>query len=247
MKAIVVVPTYNERENLENLVTQIRRQPGNLHILIVDDSSPDGTGDIADRLSAEFPGEIRVLHRPHKEGLGRAYVAAFQYVRKLDYDVICQMDADLSHSPDYLPDLLQAIGTNDLVLGSRYLRGVNVVNWDFKRLILSKLATKYVQVVTGMPFSDATGGFKCWRRETLQAIDFDRVFSNGYLFQIEMTYQAHRMRFRIAEVPIVFYERNFGRSKIAFNIISEALFGVIRLRLRRRPHRLAAAGGEIRR
>lgn len=246
MKAVVVVPTYNERENLEALVTEIRRQPGNLHILVVDDNSPDGTGDIADRLSADFPGEIRVLHRPHKEGLGRAYVAAFQYALQMDYDIICQMDADLSHSPDYLPSLLQAIRTNDLVLGSRYLRGVNVVNWDFKRLVLSKLATKYVQLVTGMPFSDATGGFKCWRRETLAAIDFDRVFSNGYLFQIEMTCQANRMQFRIAEVPIIFYERNFGRSKIDFSIIFEALFGVVRLRLRRRPGRLAAVAMQAR-
>jgi len=243
MKAIVVVPTYNERQNLESLVTEIRRQPGNLHILIVDDSSPDGTGAIADRLSADFPNEIRVMHRPEKEGLGLAYVAAFQYVLKLEYDVIFQMDADLSHRPDYLPDLLQAIGTNDLVIGSRYLPGGNVVNWDFKRMILSKLATRYVQLITGMPFSDATSGFKCWRRETLEAIDFDRVFSNGYLFQIEMSCQAHRMHFRIAEVPIIFYERNFGRSKIDFSIILEALFGVIRLRLRRRPERPTSAAG----
>ena len=243
MKVVVVVPTYNERENLENVVTQIRRQAGNLHILIVDDSSPDGTGDIADRLSSAFPGEIRVLHRPRREGLGRAYVAAFQYALTLDYDVICQMDADLSHNPDYLSDLLKAIGTNDLVLGSRYLRGVNVVNWDFKRLILSKLATRYVQLVTGMPFSDTTSGFKCWRRKTLEAIDFDRIFSNGYLFQIEMTYQAYRMHLRIAEAPIIFYERNLGRSKIDFSIIREALFGVVRLRLRKRPRVRPPASG----
>jgi dolichol-phosphate mannosyltransferase len=237
MKAIVIVPTYNERENLESLVSQIRQQPGNFHILIADDNSPDGTGAIADRLSHEFPGEIRVLHRPRKEGLGRAYVAAFRHVLTLDYDTVIQMDADLSHSPTYLPDFIKAIENSDLVLGSRYLRGVNVVNWDFKRLLLSKLATQYVQVVTGMRFSDTTGGFKCWRRETLEAIDLDQVFSNGYLFQIETTYQAHRMGFRIAEVPIIFYERDFGRSKIDSSIISEALFGVIKLRLTRRPAR----------
>jgi dolichol-phosphate mannosyltransferase len=237
MKAIVIVPTYNERENLESLVSQIRQQPGNFHILIADDNSPDGTGAIADRLSQEFPGEIRVLHRPRKEGLGRAYVAAFRHVLTMDYDTVIQMDADLSHSPAYLPDFIKAIENSDLVLGSRYLRGVNVVNWDFKRLLLSKLATQYVQVVTGMRFSDTTGGFKCWRRETLEAIDLDQVFSNGYLFQIETTYQAHRMGFRIAEVPIIFYERDFGRSKIDSSIISEALFGVIKLRLTRRPAR----------
>jgi dolichol-phosphate mannosyltransferase len=233
MKPVVVLPTYNEKENLRELVSQIRQQPGNLHILIVDDSSPDGTGEIADRLSREFPGEIRVLHRARKEGLGRAYVAAFRHLLKMDYNIVIQMDADLSHSPSYLPALLEQIATCDLVLGSRYIRGVNVVNWDLKRLILSKLATRYAQLVTGMPFTDITSGFKCWRRETLEAIDLDRVFSNGYLFQIETTYRAHRMKFRIAEVPIVFYERNFGRSKIDLGIIMEALLGVIRLRLRR--------------
>ena len=199
----------------------------------MDDASPDGTGELADQLRSEFPGEIDVLHRPRKEGLGRAYVAAFRYALKLDYDVIVQMDADLSHSPAYLPALLNEIANADLVLGSRYIRGVNVVNWDLKRLILSKLATRYAQVVTGMPFSDITSGFKCWRRETLAAIDLDQVFSNGYLFQIETTYRAHRLNFRIAEVPIIFYERNFGRSKIDFGIIFEALLGVIRLRLKR--------------
>ncbi len=231
MKAIVIVPTYNERENLESLVSQIRQQPGNFHILIVDDSSPDGTGNIADQLRDNFPGEVLVLHRPRKEGLGRAYIAAIQYVLTLDYDTILQMDADLSHSPTYLPDFIQAIRHSDLVLGSRYLRGVNVVNWDFKRLILSKLATEYVKIVTGLRLSDTTGGFKCWRRETLEAMDLERVFSNGYLFQIETTYQAHRMGFQISEVPIIFYERDFGRSKIDFSIITEALFGVIKLRL----------------
>jgi len=143
------------------------------------------------------------------------------------------MDADLSHSPAYLPAMLHKIAESDLVLGSRYLRGVNVVNWDLKRLILSKLATRYAQLVTGMRFTDITSGFKCWRRATLEAIDLDRVFSNGYLFQIETTYRAHRMQFRIAEVPIIFYERNFGRSKIDLSVIVEALLGVIRLRFRR--------------
>ena len=231
MKPVVVLPTYNEAENLRDLVCQIRLQPGKFHILIVDDDSPDGTGEIADRLSGEFPGEVQVLHRARKEGLGRAYVAAVRHVLKLDYDVIVQTDADLSHSPVYLPALLREIANSDLVLGSRYVRGVNVVNWDLKRLILSQLATRYAQLVTGMRFTDITSGFKCWRRETLEAIGLDRVFSNGYLFQIETTYRAHRMKFRIAETPIIFYERNFGRSKIHLGIILEALLGVIRLRL----------------
>ena len=232
MRAIVVVPTYNERENLGELVSQIRRHAPDLHILIVDDNSPDGTGVLADELSGASEGTISVLHRPGKQGLGRAYVAGFSHVLKLDYEVILQMDADLSHSPAYLPALLEAIGNNDLVLGSRYVRGVNVVNWDLKRLILSKFATKYVQLVTGMKYTDLTGGFKCWRRSALESIELEKVYANGYLFQIETTYQAHRRDLKIAEVPIIFYDRQVGLSKIDFSIIREALLGVIRLRLR---------------
>jgi dolichol-phosphate mannosyltransferase len=230
---LVVLPTYNEAQNLREVVAQIRRQPGGFHILIVDDGSPDGTGEIAETLAEEFPGEVRVLHRDRKEGLGRAYVAAFGHALKLGYETIVQMDADLSHSPSYLPAMVQGLAGNDVVLGSRYVRGVNVVNWDLKRLILSKAATRYARMVTGMPYSDVTSGFKCWRREALEAIGLDLVFSNGYLFQIEMTYRAHRLGLRVAEVPIVFYERNFGRSKIDLGIIIEALIGVMRLRLRR--------------
>jgi dolichol-phosphate mannosyltransferase len=230
---LVVLPTYNEAENLREVVAQIRRQPGGFHILIVDDASPDGTGAIAESLAAEFPGEVRVLHRERKEGLGRAYVAAFGHALKLGYETIVQMDADLSHSPSYLPAMVEGLAGSDVVLGSRYVRGVNVVNWDLKRLILSKAATRYARMVTGMPYSDVTSGFKCWRREALQAIGLDLVFSNGYLFQIETTYRAHRLGLRVAEVPIVFYERNFGRSKIDLGIIFEALLGVMRLRLRR--------------
>jgi dolichol-phosphate mannosyltransferase len=230
---LVVLPTYNEAENLREVVAQIRRQPGGFHILIVDDASPDGTGEIAESLAAEFPGEVRVLHRERKEGLGRAYVAGFGHALKLGYETIVQMDADLSHSPSYLPAMVEGLAGSDVVLGSRYVRGVNVVNWDLKRLILSKAATRYARMVTGMPYSDVTSGYKCWRREALQAIGLDLVFSNGYLFQIETTYRAHRLGLRVAEVPIVFYERNFGRSKIDLGIIFEALLGVLRLRLRR--------------
>ena len=230
---LVVLPTYNEAENLREVVAQIRRQPGGFHVLIVDDRSPDGTGEIAETLAAEFPGEVRVLHRDRKEGLGRAYVAGFGHALKLGYETIVQMDADLSHSPSYLPAMVQALAGHDVVLGSRYVRGVNVVNWDLKRLILSKAATRYAKVVTGMPYTDVTSGFKVWRREALEAIGLDLVFSNGYLFQIETTYRAHRLGLRVAEIPIVFYERNFGRSKIDFGIICEALVGVMRLRLRR--------------
>ena len=233
MKPIVVVPTYNEIENLERIVGLIREQPGGFHILIVDDNSPDGTGRLADELSTRHPGEVQVLHRASKEGLGRAYVAGFEHVLKMpEYDAIIQMDADLSHDPSYLPEFLKMLETFDCVLGSRYLHGISVVNWDFKRLVLSKGASLYVKLVTAMPYSDATGGFKAWRREALSAIGLDQLFSNGYLFQIETLYRLHRTkRFSIGEISIIFRDRDLGRSKIDFPIILEAVWGVIRLRV----------------
>jgi dolichol-phosphate mannosyltransferase len=233
MKPIVVVPTYNEVENLDRVVSLIREQPGGFHILIVDDNSPDGTGRLADELSSRHPGEVHVLHRASKEGLGRAYVAGFGHVLKMpEYDAILQMDADLSHDPAYLPEFLKMLETFDMVLGSRYLHGISVVNWDFKRLVLSKGASLYVKLITSMPYSDATGGFKAWRREALSAIGLDQMFSNGYLFQIETTYRLHRTkRFSIGEMSIIFRDRDLGRSKIDIHIILEAVWGVIRLRL----------------
>ena len=233
MKTIVVVPTYNEIENLARIVQLIREQPGGFHILIVDDNSPDGTGKMADQLASQHPDEIHVLHRAGKEGLGRAYVAGFGYVLKMGaYDAIVQMDADLSHDPVYLPDFLKALEKHDLVLGSRYLNGISVVNWDLKRLLLSKGASVYVRTITSMPYSDMTGGFKAWRRDALASIGLDRLFSNGYLFQIETTYRLHRLRkFSIGEISIIFRDRDLGRSKIDLPIILEAVWGVIRLRL----------------
>jgi len=233
MKPIVVVPTYNEIENLERIVGLIRQQSGGFHILVVDDNSPDGTGRLADQLCSLYPGEVHVLHRAGKEGLGRAYVAAFGHVLKMpEYDAIIQMDADLSHDPASLPEFMQALETYDLVLGSRYLHGVNVVHWDFKRLLLSKGASLYVKMITSMPYTDATGGFKAWRRNALNAIGLDKLFSNGYLFQIETTYRLHRTKgFSIGEISIIFRDRDLGRSKIDFSIIREAVWGVIRLRL----------------
>ena len=233
--AIVVVPTYNERENIGNLVKAICDLPVHLDVLIVDDNSPDGTGETADQLSRAHPERVFVLHRPAKEGLGRAYVAAFQHVLKnFSHPLILQMDSDLSHPPSFIPDFLKAVENADLVLGSRYLNGVNVVNWDFKRVWLSRFANWYARAVTGMPFTDLTGGFKCWRRETLQALPYENIFSMGYVFMVETTYRTWKTRrFRIAETPIVYYERNLGRSKIAANIILEAFLGVIRLRFSR--------------
>jgi dolichol-phosphate mannosyltransferase len=234
MKAIVVVPTYDERQNIENFVAAVRAQPGDLDVLIVDDNSPDGTGELAEALAARFPGNVFVLHRERKEGLGPAYLAGFQHVlAKMDHDRIVQMDADLSHDPAYIPAFLQASETYDLVLGSRYVKGISVVNWDFKRLLLSKTASRYVRLATGLPFTDLTGGFKCWRRSALERIDLHRVAARGYIFQTEMTYRAHLKGLRIGEIPIIFYERNLGRSKISGTIILEALLRVGLLRFKR--------------
>ena len=233
MRCLVVLPTYNERENLRTIVESIQTYAPGAHVLVVDDDSPDGTGALADELNREQPEKVFVLHRTRKEGLGRAYVAGFEFALARDYDFVFQMDADFSHDPKYLPAFFEAARTSDLVLGSRYLKGISVVNWDLKRLILSKAATAYVRIVTRMPLTDTTGGFKCWRREALEAIGLEGVFSNGYLFQVEMTYKAFRKNLRIAEVPIVFVERRLGRSKMHWGIIAEALWGVVRMRLRR--------------
>ncbi|HWR50208.1 MAG TPA: polyprenol monophosphomannose synthase [Bryobacteraceae bacterium] len=229
MRAIVVIPTYNERTNIDKIVTRILTAHADLDILIVDDNSPDGTGQIADELAGDWRGRLSVLHRERKEGLGRAYIAGFSKALTLDYDVIVQMDCDLSHDPAYLPALLDHIADSDVVLGSRYIQGINVVNWDFKRLVMSKLASKYVQFITRMPYTDPTGGFKCWRAPALRAILSSRVFASGYVFQVEMTYRAHKRGFRIAEEPIIFYERRVGVSKMNWPIIFEAVWGVLRL------------------
>ena len=230
MRSIIVAPTYNEIENLAEFFAKVRQAMPGIHVLIVDDNSPDGTGDLADELVASHPGEAFVLHRDAKQGLGRAYLAGFREAIARGYDYIVQMDVDLSHDPAYLPEMFERIEHCDLVLGSRYTRGVNVVNWDLKRLILSKMANRYTQIVTGLATTDATGGFKCWRRETLEGIDLDGIHSNGYVFQIEMTYRAVKKGYRVEELPIIFYERNMGRSKMNTRIIAEALWRVWKIR-----------------
>jgi dolichol-phosphate mannosyltransferase len=235
MRILIVVPTYNERENLPILLERIAAAVPQSHVLVVDDNSPDGTGELAHSLAKTYPGRIFVLHRAEKAGLGKAYVAGFHYALQHDYDVIVQMDADLSHDPAYLGPMIDRVAHCDLVLGSRYIRGINVVNWDLKRLLLSKCASIYVRMITQMPVTDATGGFKCWRREALEKLDLDEVFSNGYLFQVETTYKTYRKGLAIQEVPIIFYERDLGRSKMHWRIIWEAIWGVVRLRLM--PHR----------
>ncbi len=232
MRAIVVLPTYNERANLAELVERIQQFSADIHMLIVDDNSPDGTGELADELSRKNPDQVFVMHRDLKDGLGKAYVDGFKQVLKKDYEYILQMDADLSHDPSHLPAFFEQIESHDLVVGSRYLNGISVVNWDLKRLILSKMATNYVRFVTRTPLTDATSGFNCWRREALEALGFEGFFSSGYVFLVEMKYRAYRKGLKIGEVPIVFVERKSGDSKLDWRVIFEAVWGVLRLRLR---------------
>jgi dolichol-phosphate mannosyltransferase len=237
-KTLVIVPTYNERDNLPSIVTRIMSQPSAVELLIVDGNSPDGTGQLADEIAANNK-MVHVLHEQEKRGLGRAYIAAFKWALERDYEFIFEMDGDISHNPDDIPAFLQAAQDADLVLGSRYRNGIRVINWPLKRLMLSLVAAKYVQIVTGMPISDPTGGYKCFRRRTLLSLDLDAVQSNGYSFQIEMTHKIWRQGMKIAEVPIVFTDRFQGTSKMSSKIMREAFFMVWRLlfgnNLRRSP------------
>lgn len=224
-RIMVVLPTYNEAENLPLMVDALLALPvENLNILVVDDSSPDGTGQIADDLAETHRGIINVLHRTSKEGLGAAYIAGFKKALSLDADYIIQMDCDFSHQPRYLPAMIQAAGSADLVLGSRYVKGGGVdESWSFSRKALSWFANRiYTRTLLNMPVNDATGGFKLWRRETLIGLDLDRVRSNGYVFQVEMTYITHRLGFRVVEIPIYFPDRERGHSKMDSNIAIEA-------------------------
>lgn len=226
--ALVIVPTYNERENLEPLAARVLALPTPVDLLIVDDNSPDGTGQVADALAARHPA-IHVLHRPGKEGLGRAYCAGFAWALARHYEFIFEMDGDFSHNPDDIPRFLAAAQDADLVLGSRYAQGIRVINWPLSRLLLSLGAAWYVRAITGMPFSDPTGGFKCFRRRALLAVDLAQVRSNGYSFQIELTHKIWRQGLRVVEVPIIFTDRFQGTSKMSRKIVWEALWMVWRL------------------
>jgi len=229
-RALVIVPTYNERENITRLIGAILEQDDRLEILVVDDGSPDGTGEIVDSIMQHEP-RVNILKRPHKMGLGTAYIAGFEWALRQRYDFVFEMDADFSHDPAHLAQFLGAIENADLVLGSRYRNGkVTVVNWPINRLLLSYFANVYARVVTGLPLWDATGGFKCFRRRVLEAIDLTQVRSNGYAFQIEMSFRAWRKHFKIVEIPIVFVDRTEGQSKMSRSIVREAIFMVWRLR-----------------
>jgi dolichol-phosphate mannosyltransferase len=225
---LVIVPTYNERDNLPPLVAKLLALPARLDLLVVDDNSPDGTGKIADELAARHP-EVHVLHRQVKNGLGRAYCDGFAWALERDYEFIFEMDGDFSHNPEDIPAFLRAAESADLVLGSRYCDGIRVINWPLSRLVLSMTAGLYVRLITGMPFSDPTGGFKCFRRRALQAIDLSAVRSNGYSFQIELTHKIWRQGLKVAEVPIIFTDRFQGSSKMSRSIVYEAVFMVWRL------------------
>jgi dolichol-phosphate mannosyltransferase len=219
---VVIVPTYNERENLPQMAERLLKLAVPVDVLVVDGNSPDGTGKLADELAAKHP-QIHVLHQVSKDGLGRAYCAGFAWALERGYEFIMEMDGDVSHNPDDIPKFLAAAQSADLVLGSRYCNGIRVINWPLRRLMLSIGAARYVRIITGMPFSDPTGGFKCFRRRTLESIDLNNVKSNGYSFQIEMTHKIWRQGMVVTEVPIIFTERVQGQSKITRKIIWEAL------------------------
>jgi dolichol-phosphate mannosyltransferase len=230
-RALVIIPTYDESDNLPRLVPAVLSRDPRLEILVVDDNSPDGTGRLADEIAAAEP-RVHVLHRPGKMGLGTAYITGFRWGLERGYDVLFEMDADFSHDPAHLPQFLEAIEDYDVVLGSRYLHGrVTVVNWPMGRLLLSYFANIYARKVTGLPVADATSGFKCFRREVLEAIELERVESSGYAFQIEMSFRAWKKGFRLGELPITFVDRDVGESKMSKKIVREAIWRVWRFRL----------------
>lgn len=233
MNALVVTPTYNERDNLPLLVQGVLAHEG-FRMLVVDDGSPDGTGALADQLAAAHPGRIEVMHRTGPRGLGRSYVDGLRHALKTDAGLIFQMDADLSHNPEYLPALADGAERHDVVIGSRYMNGVSVVNWPLHRIFLSAFANRYIKTVTGLSPSDCTSGFRCWRREALAKIPLDRVASAGYAFLVEMLFRAAQNGSRIGEVPIIFVERRQGQSKVSKTVLMESLITPWRLRLRPR-------------
>jgi dolichol-phosphate mannosyltransferase len=233
MSVLVVVPTYNEKENLPLLVPAVLVHQG-VNMLIVDDGSPDGTGALADELSRQYPGRIEVMHRTGPRGLGRSYVDGLQRALQTDAMLICQMDADLSHNPEYLPALIAGAAKHDVVIGSRYLQGISVVNWPLHRIFLSTFANRYIKAVTGLSPADCTSGYRCWRRETLQKLRLDQVVTEGYAFLVEMLFEAARSGANIGEVPIIFVERRQGQSKVSSKVLVESLIAPWRLALRGR-------------
>ncbi|MDP2527699.1 polyprenol monophosphomannose synthase [Maribacter dokdonensis] len=237
---LIIVPTYNEIDNIKEILKQIYtqleyiEQNKSLHVLIVDDSSPDGTADLVKELQADnYKGKLHLIEREGKLGLGTAYITGFKWAIKNNYDYVFEMDADLSHNPKYLPDFLERIKTSDLVLGTRYMKGGGVVNWGKHRILISKGGNLYSKIILGLPYRDLTGGYKCFSVEVLKTIDLDSIISNGYAFQIELTYRAHLRGFKISETPIIFHDRIAGKSKLSNNVFTEAVKNIILLRLKK--------------
>lgn len=228
-RTLIIIPTYNEKENLPLLVEEVLKTVPFVNILVADDNSPDGTGELAEQLAAR-DARIQVLHRELKEGLGRAYVAGFNWALERDYELVFEMDCDFSHQPRHLPQFLEMIQKHDLVLGSRYVKGGGTVNWGLSRKLISAGGNWYARKVLGLPYRDLTGGFKCFRREVLETIDINNLLSMGYAFQIELTYRTHKAGFRIGETPIVFPDRERGQSKMSGKIFKEAFFAVWKLK-----------------
>lgn len=237
--SIVIIPTYNEKENIEKIIRKVFSLPKDFDILVIDDGSPDGTPKIVKRLQEEFPAQLFILERKEKSGLGTAYIAGFKWALGKDYEFIFEMDADFSHNPEDLIHLYEACthANADVAIGSRYISGVNVVNWPMSRVLLSYFASKYVQFITGLNIKDTTAGFKCYRREVLETIDLDQIHFKGYAFQIEMKYTAYKMGFNLKEVPIIFINRIEGVSKMSGGIFNEAFFGVMQLKLKSLFHK----------
>lgn len=228
-RILVIIPTYNENENIQKIIPEVLEQDPRIEILVVDDSSPDGTGEAVQRWS-EKTTRVHLYLRSGKLGLGTAYVEGFKYAIAKGYDLVFEMDADFSHNPKDLPQFLDAIDHHDLVIGSRYIRGVNVVNWPLSRLLLSYFANVYIRLITGIPVRDATAGFRCYKREVLENIDLDHINSDGYAFQIEMCFIAWKMGFRLLEIPIIFVDRYVGISKMNSGIVKEAIWIVWKIR-----------------
>ena len=232
--SLVIIPTFNEKENIEAIIREVFALEGFYHILVVDDNSPDGTAEIVESLQPEFEGRLHLLKREKKQGLGTAYIAGFHYALERNYEYIFEMDSDFSHNPSDLPRLKEACVEQcyDLAIGSRYITGVNVVNWPITRVLMSYFASRYVKMITGMPISDTTAGFKCYKRAVLATIELNKIKFIGYAFQIEMKFLAWKNGFKIKEVPIIFTDRSKGSSKMSKGIIKEAIFGVIQMKIR---------------
>lgn len=238
MKKLIIIPTYNEKENIRDIISAVFSLGQDFHILVVDDSSPDGTADIVQELQNQYPNELHLTIRKVKNGLGKAYLHGFDWALKNHYDYIFEMDADFSHNPNDLPKLFEACQTADMSIGSRYCKGVNVVNWPMSRVLLSFFASKYVRLILGVPIHDTTAGFVCFSRKALEQIGLEKVKLKGYGFQIEMKYRAYKKGLKIVEVPIIFTDRTQGESKMNGGIIKEAVFGVIALKIKSLFNRL---------